>query len=81
MKSKYKTSQEFEKSVAVDGDVTKAWKANYYPDQVQWFPKIKGVTVDLKHQEEPLKLRLKLKLHENIARHTSILSRLLSIEF
>ena len=78
MKSKYKTSQEFEKSVAVDGDVTKPWKANYYPDQVQWFLKIKGVTVDFKkHQAEPLKL----KLHENIAKHTSILSRQLSIEF
>ena len=72
MKSKYKTSQEFEKSVAVDGDVTKPWKANYYPDQVQCFLKIKGVTVNFKkHQAEPLKL----KLYENIARHTSILSR------
>ena len=35
MKSKYKTSQGFEKSVAKGGDVTKPWVANYYPDQVR----------------------------------------------
>ena len=34
MTSKYKTSQGFQKSVAIDGDVTKPWVANYYPDQV-----------------------------------------------
>jgi len=33
MTGKYKTNQDFKKSIATDGDVTKAWVANYYPDQ------------------------------------------------